>query len=211
LLIDTPPDLRTQLLRERIGIAHAVLFTHEHADHIFGLDDLRIFQFYLEKPVELFCEEVVEDRIRKSFDYAFSDREFTHAGAIPKLDFRRIHLQPFAALGQRIVPIRLRHGPNFDVLGFRIGNIAYCTDTSGIPEESWPLLEGLDVLILDALRTRPHPTHMNIEQAVEVVRRVRPKQAYFTHIAHELDHERTNASLPPGIQLAYDGLRIPLG
>lgn len=210
LLIDTPPDLRFQLLREKIGIVHAVAYTHEHADHIFGLDDLRIFQFYLDKPVELFCEEVVENRIRQSFDYAFSDREFTHAGAIPKLSFQRIGLQPFEALGQRIIPIRLRHGPHFDVLGFRIGNIAYCTDTNGIPEESWPLLEGLDVLILDALRHRAHPTHLNVEGAIEIVQRVKPKRAFFTHIAHDLDHERTNADLPPGMELAYDGLQIPL-
>jgi phosphoribosyl 1,2-cyclic phosphate phosphodiesterase len=210
LLIDTPPDLRFQLLRERIGIVHAVVFTHEHADHIFGLDDLRIFQFYLNKPIDLFCEEVVEQRIRQSFDYAFADREITHAGAVPKLSFKRIELQPFDVLGQRVVPIPLRHGPLFDVLGFRIGNIAYCTDTNGIPDASWPLLEGLDVLILDALRHRPHATHLSLEEAIEIVKRIRPKQAYFTHIAHDLDHDRTNASLPAGMQLAYDGLRIPL-
>jgi len=210
LLIDTPPDLRTQLLRENIGIVHAVLFTHEHADHIFGLDDLRIFQFYLDKPVDLYCEEAVEYRIRQSFDYAFVDKEFTHAGAVPKLSFQRIATQPFEALGQTVVPIRLQHGPHFNVLGFRIRNIAYCTDTNGIPAESWSLLEGLDVLVLDALRHRRHPTHLSLEEAIEIVRRLRPKRAYFTHIAHDLDHELTNASLPDGMQLAYDGLRIPL-
>ena len=210
LLIDTPPDLRSQLLREKIGIAHAVLFTHEHADHIFGLDDLRIFQFYLEQPVDLFCVEAVENRIRLSFDYAFSDREITHAGAVPKLLFRRITAEPFEVMGQKVIPIPLRHGPHFDVFGFRIGNIAYCTDTNGIPAESWPLLTGLDVLVLDALRHRRHPTHLSLEEAIEIVQRLRPKRTYFTHISHELDHELTNASLPPGMQLAYDGLRIPL-
>jgi phosphoribosyl 1,2-cyclic phosphate phosphodiesterase len=210
LLIDTPPDLRTQLLREGIGIVHSVLFTHEHADHIFGLDDVRIFQFYLGGPLDLFCEEAVEYRIRQSFDYAFSPREPTHAGAVPLLRFRRIAMEPFEALGQFIVPIRLRHGPHFDVLGFRIGNVAYCTDTNGIAEGSWPLLDGLDVLVLDALRNRPHVTHFSLEEAVEVARRVRPRQTYFTHISHELDHASTNASLPAGMELAYDGLRIPL-
>lgn len=210
LLIDTPPDLRLQLLRERLGIVHAVLFTHEHADHLFGLDDLRLFQFYLKRPVTLYCEDIVERRIRQSFDYAFTGREETHAGAVPKLVFERITTEPFEALGQRIVPIRLRHGPHFNVLGFRFGNIAYCTDTNGVPDESWTLLEGLDVLVLDALRDRPHVTHFSLQEAIDVVQRVRPKQAYFTHISHELDHEATNAALPPGMQLAYDGLRIPL-
>lgn len=210
LLIDTPPDLRFQLLRERIGIVHAVLYTHEHADHIFGLDDLRLFQFYLHRPVTLYCEEVVEQRIRQSFDYAFSDREETHAGAVPKLEFRRVTTRPFEIMGQSIIPIRLRHGPHFDVLGYRFGNVAYCTDTNAVPPESWPLLEGLDVLVLDALRYRPHATHFSLEEAVEVVQRLKPKRAYFTHVSHDLDHARTNSQLPAGMELAYDGLRIPL-
>jgi phosphoribosyl 1,2-cyclic phosphate phosphodiesterase len=210
LLIDTPPDLRFQLLREGLGIVHAVLYTHEHADHLFGLDDLRLFPFFLGHPVPLYCEASVEDRIRRSFDYAFADIEHTHQGAAPQLVFRRIGLEPFEVLGARVMPIRLSHGPRFSVLGFRIGNIAYCTDTNGIPEESWPLLSGLDVLILDALRHRPHVTHFSLDEAVSVVERVRPKRAYFTHMSHELDHDATNAALPAGMELAYDGLRIPL-
>lgn len=210
LLIDTPPDLRTQLLRERIGIVHSVLYTHEHADHVFGLDDLRLFQFYLGRPVPLYCEEIVERRIRQSFDYAFNDSQETHTGAAPKLEFHRISTEPFRVLGQTILPIRLEHGPRFTVLGFRMGNVAYCTDTNALPSESWPLLEGLDVLVLDALRDRPHATHFSLAESVEVARRLRPRQTYFTHISHELDHQATNARLPAGMQLAYDGLRIPL-
>lgn len=210
LLIDTSPDLRMQLLRERIGLIHAVLYTHEHADHIFGLDDLRLFPFYLGHPVPLYCEAKVEDRIRKSFDYAFLERAPTHAGAAPQLTFHPIGREPFSLLGARIAPIPLIHGPRFTVLGFRIGNIAYCTDTNEIPEESWPLLEGLDVLILDALRLTPHITHFSLEEAIAVAQRVRPKQTYFTHVSHDLDFERTNAQLPPGMALAYDGQRIPL-
>lgn len=210
LLIDTPPDLRTQLLREKIGIVHAALYTHEHADHLFGLDDLRLFPFYLGHPVPLYCEENVELRIRKSYDYAFADIQHTHPGAVPQLTFERITTEPFYVLGARIVPLRLSHGPRFQVLGFRIGNVAYCTDTNAIPEQSMALLQGLDVLVLDALRMRPHPTHFSLEEAVEVAERLKPKQTYFTHIAHELDHEKTNALLPPGMALAYDGLRIPL-
>lgn len=210
LLIDTSPDMRMQLLRERIGRIHAVLYTHEHADHIFGLDDLRLFPFYLGHPVPLYCEAKVEDRIRKSFDYAFIERPPTHAGAAPQLTFHRITHEPFMVLGTRIVPIPLIHGPRFTVLGFRIGNVAYCTDTNEIPKESWPLLEGLDVLILDALRLTPHVTHFSLEEAIAVAQRVRPKQTYFTHVSHDLDFERTNAQLPPGMALAYDGQRIPL-
>lgn len=210
LLIDTPPDLRTQLLREGIGVVHAVLFTHEHADHLFGLDDLRLFPFYLGHAVPLYCEPRVEQRIRHSFDYAFPDRPPTHTGAVPQLEFRQISTEPFDLLGARITPIRLLHGPRFQVLGFRIGNVAYCTDTNQIPDESLPLLEGLDVLILDALRPRPHVTHFSLQQAIEVAERLRPRQTLFTHISHELDHEATNAALPPHIQLAHDGQRVPL-
>jgi phosphoribosyl 1,2-cyclic phosphate phosphodiesterase len=210
LLIDTPPDLRFQLLRERIGIIHAVIYTHDHADHLYGLDDLRLFPFYLNGPIPLYCERIVEQRIRRVFDYAFSDREPTHAGAAPHLDMHTIDTEPFTALGERIVPIRLQHGPRFQVLGFRIGNIAYCTDTNEIPAESWPLLEGLDVLILDALRNRPHATHFSLDEAIEAARKVRPKRTLFTHICHELEHESTNAKLPSGMELAYDGQRIRL-
>ena len=210
LLIDTPPDLRFQLLREQVGIIHAVLFTHEHADHIFGLDDLRLFPFYLGHPVPLYCEALVEDRIRKSFDYAFSDQEPTHAGSAPQLAFHTIDLTPFDLLGARVTPLRLNHGPRFDVLGFRIGNVAYCTDTNGIPAESLALLENLDVLILDALRHRPHVTHFSLDQAIEVSRRLKPKRTIFTHLSHDLGHAQTNATLPPGMELGYDGMRVEL-
>ncbi len=210
LLIDTPPDLRTQLLREQIGIVHAVAFTHEHADHIFGLDDVRLMPFYLGHAVPLFCEEIVERRIRTSFDYAFTNIKQTHTGAVPRLDFHRITTTPFQTLGATVQPIRLKHGPRFDVLGFRIGNVAYCTDTNHIPDTSWPLLEGLDVLVLDALRERPHVTHFCLDEALDVVRRVKPRRAVFTHICHDLDHAATNARLPAGVELGYDGMRFPL-
>lgn len=210
LLIDTPPDLRFQLLREGIGVVHSVLFTHDHADHIFGLDDVRVMQFYLGHAMPLLCEEIVERRIRQSFDYAFRNIEQTHAGAVPSLIFRRITTAPFEVLGVRVIPIRLKHGPRFETLGFRIGNVAYCTDVSEIPVESWPLLEGLDVLVLDALRRKPHITHFSLDQALAVCERVQPKRALFTHVSHDLDFTTTNAALPPHIQLAYDGQRVPL-
>jgi phosphoribosyl 1,2-cyclic phosphate phosphodiesterase len=210
LLIDTSPDVRAQLLRERIGIVHSVLYTHEHADHVFGLDDLRMMQFYLGGPVPLYCEPRVEDRIRKSYDYAFASEAQSHAGAVPQLVFRRIGLEPFDILGAKVVPLRLKHGKRFEVLGFRFGNVAYCTDANAIPPQSMELLTGLDVLILDALRPRGHATHFSLEEAIEIARELTPRQTYFTHMSHELEHEATNAALPPGMALAYDGLRIAL-
>ena len=209
LLVDTPPDLRFQLLREGIGVVHSVLYTHEHSDHLLGLDDLRIMQFYLKAPVPIYCEEKVERRIRQVFDYAFHDESPTHPGAAPKLKFHPIDHEPFSALGQPIIPIPLRHGPRFDVLGFRFGDLAYCTDTNEIPPDSWPLLQGLDVLILDALRKRPHPTHLSLDEAIDIAHRVGARRTLFTHISHELDHESTCASLPPGMELAYDGQTLP--
>jgi phosphoribosyl 1,2-cyclic phosphate phosphodiesterase len=211
ILVDTPPDLRTQLLREKIPLVHCVLFTHEHADHLFGLDDLRLFPFRLGKPVPLYCNAEVEARILKSFDYAFSDREPTHPGATPRLEFQTIEpSEPFEALGLTFTPIPLKHGPHFDVLGFRIGNFAYCTDTNHIPESSIELLGGLDTFVVGALREKPHPTHFNLDEAVEVSRRIAPRRTLLTHISHDLDHDRACASLPEGIDLAYDGLRVSI-
>jgi phosphoribosyl 1,2-cyclic phosphate phosphodiesterase len=210
LLLDTSPDLRTQLLREDIGVIHAALFTHEHADHIFGLDDLRLSQFYLDGPVPLYCEPSVEARIRKSFDYAFLNRSPTHVGAAPSLTFVPIDESPFCALGASVTPIPLVHGPRFRVLGFRFGNVAYCTDTNEIPAASMAKLQGLDVLILDALRQKRHPTHLSLDEAVAIAKTLKPKQTYFIHMSHHLEHEATNRSLPKQIQLAHDGLRINL-
>lgn len=237
LLIDTSPDLRQQLLREQIGLVHSVLYTHEHADHLFGLDDLRLMQFYLDGPVTLFCEEVVEQRIRKSFDYAFKSLPNLHKGAVPKLRFERIGptgmpqvalaeaasidsslvessqattWPPLEILGSQLTAVRQWHGPNFNTLGFRIGNVAYCTDLSGMPEESKAALQGLDVIILDALRHESHVTHFSLQEAIDLVEELGAKRGYFTHMAHDLEHEATCESLPDHIDLAYDGLRIPL-
>lgn len=211
ILVDTPPDLRVQLLREKIPLVHGVLFTHEHADHLFGLDDLRLFPFRLGKPVPLYCDLNVEARIRKSFDYAFTDREPTHPGSTPRLEFETIEAErPFQACGLTVTPIPLKHGPHFDVLGFRIGDFAYCTDTNFIPDSSIELLRGLDTFVVGALRKRPHPTHFNLDEAIEVAKRIAPRRTLLTHISHDLDHQETCASLPDGIDLAYDGLRVTI-
>lgn len=210
LLVDTSPDLRQQLLREGIGIVHAVAYTHEHADHVFGLDDLRLMQFYLGGPVPLYCEARVEERIRKSYDYAFQPPGDMHRGGVPQLRFERISTAPFDVLGGRVTPVRLKHGKYFDVLGFRVGNVAYCTDVNVIEADSMERLAGLDVLVLDALRPSGHATHFSLEEAIEVARQLRPKMTYFTHMSHELEHNATNATLPDEMELAYDGLRIKL-
>jgi phosphoribosyl 1,2-cyclic phosphate phosphodiesterase len=208
-VIDTPPELRIQLIREKIDLVHAAVFTHGHADHIFGLDDLRIFGYRLDRSIALYCEEPVETQLRMSFSYAFATPDpDAHHFSIPRLQFERIGTEPFELLGLKVQPIRMMHG-KLPVLGFRVGDVAFCTDVSAIPDESWPLLEGLDVLVIDALRDEPHPTHFSLGQAVEVVERVKPKRAYFTHVSHLLDYDITNKRLPEHVELSYDGLRIP--
>ena len=211
LLIDTTPELRVQLNRERIGLIHAVLYTHEHADHLFGLDDLRIFPRYLGHEVPIYCEEHIEQKIRTAFDYAFDPivRNYP-AGGVPRLVFQRITTEPFSVLSTPVIPIRLMHG-RLGVLGYRFDGIAYCTDVKHIPPESMALLEGLDVLILDCLRRKPHVTHLNVEEALEVVSRLTPKRTVFTHLCHHLEHESLSRELPPGVELAYDGMTISLG
>ncbi|MFO0880328.1 MAG: MBL fold metallo-hydrolase [Gemmataceae bacterium] len=206
ILIDTSPELRLQLLRERVGVIHAVLYTHYHADHLFGLDDLRPVARHLGHSVPLFCTGEVEGKIRSTFSYAFGpEAELLSSGFIPKLRFERIATEKFRVLGEEIQPIPLEHA-HFNVLGFRIRNVAYCTDVSLIPRSSWPYLEDLDVLILDALRLKPHPAHFGLQQALDAIDQFRPRQAYLTHMSHEIEHVEISAQLPPGVALAYDGL-----
>jgi phosphoribosyl 1,2-cyclic phosphate phosphodiesterase len=210
LLIDTTPELRLQLLRADVKLVHAVVYTHYHVDHLFGLDDARLFPLLLKGPLPIYCADDVEGIIRKAFAYAFEDGAADlPAGWLPKLEFRRIDDAPFDVLSERLTPIPLKHG-RFDVYGFRIGDVAYCTDVSHIPDRSWPLLEGLDVLVLDALRPgRPHPSHFSVEQALEAIERLRPRQAYLTHMSHAVDHDAVSATLPVNVALAYDGLSFP--
>jgi phosphoribosyl 1,2-cyclic phosphate phosphodiesterase len=207
ILVDTTPELRLQLVRADVKLVHAVVYTHYHVDHLFGLDDLRLFPLKLNGPLPIYCSDEVEEVIRKAFSYAFHPgNDELPAGMLPRLEFRRIDDAPFRVLDELITPVPLRHA-RFNVYGFRIGNVAYCTDVSHIPERSWPLLEGLDVLVLDALRPgKPHPAHFSLEQALEVIARLRPRQAYLTHMSHSIEHEAVTATLPPNVALAYDGL-----
>jgi len=208
ILIDTPTELRLQLLRQRVGVVHAVLFTHYHADHIFGLDDLRPIPWRLGGPVPLYCTAEVEGKIRSTFAYAFGPAaEQLSAGFIPKLVFHRITNEPFRVLDQLIVPVPLEHA-HFDVFGFRIDDVAYCTDVSHIPRESMARLHGVRVLILDALRRQPHPAHFGLDQALDVIAQLGPERAYLTHMSHDLDYETVNPQLPRGVEMAYDGLQF---
>ncbi|HPD30450.1 MAG TPA: MBL fold metallo-hydrolase [Phycisphaerae bacterium] len=206
-LIDTSPELRTQCLACNITRVDAVLYTHSHADHIVGLDDLRRFNALQKAPIPCYGDAHTLHDLRRMFPYAFKDMP-DYPSAKPHLEMIVIN-EPFDLFGVLVIPIPLYHG-KLTVLGYRVGPFAYCTDCNQVPEESMNLLQGLQVLILDGLRRRPHPTHFNLEQAVDVARQVGAKQTFFTHIAHELGHEATNAELPAGMALAYDGQVIEI-
>lgn len=207
ILIDTTPELRLQLLREKVKLVQSVVYTHYHVDHLFGLDDLRLFPIALNASLPIYCTDEVEEVIRRAFSYAFHPSgDGLPAGMLPKLEFRRIDATPFDVLGERFTPIPLIHG-RFNCFGFRIGDVAYCTDVSEIPDASWPLLEGLKVFIVDALRPgKTHPAHLSLEQALDIIARVRPERAYLTHMSHSMDYEELMKSLPSHVEPAYDGL-----
>ncbi len=204
ILIDTTPDFRQQVLRTGIERLDAILYTHAHADHILGLDDVRPFNYRQREPIPLYATEETLAVIQRVFCYAFEEAA---QSSVPKLDLRKMNGEPFGVFGLGITPVRVEHGKG-TVHGFRFGAAAYLTDHSGIPEESKAHLRGLDVLFLDALRHRPHPTHTTLARAVELVEELQPKRAFFTHMCHDLHHEQTEAVLPPHIRLAYDGLEI---
>jgi phosphoribosyl 1,2-cyclic phosphate phosphodiesterase len=207
LLIDTPPELRLQLLRAKVPFVHAVLLTHYHADHLHGLDDVRVFPHQLGGPLPLYCSTETESRIRTTFSYAFSDQSGLYlAGFVPQLRVHRIEGgEPFNVLGETVLPIPLLHA-QFNVLGFRFGNVAYCTDVNRIPDRSMDMLEGLDVLVLDTLRYKPHPAHLSVSEALEIIQQLKPRRAYLTHLSHDLEYTAIAASLPSHVQPAFDGL-----
>ena len=204
VVIDTSPDFRQQALRHDLQRLDAVVFTHDHADHILGLDDVRVFYFRQRVPIPIYADERTMTSIRRVYKYIF-DQDYPYGG-LAKLDPHLID-GPFDLWGASLVPLQVFHG-NLPVLGFRFGRCAYVTDFSSIPDSTVPLLEGLEVLILDALRHHPHPSHSTVRQSLAWVERLKPERAYFTHIAHDLAHEATNALLPPQVRLAYDGLSL---
>ncbi len=209
VVIDTGPDFREQALREGISHVDAVFYTHAHADHILGLDDLRPLSFQ-HKPnwMPLYADAWTADILRRIYDYTFSANSTYPNRARVEL-FGLDGMEAATVAGASFQRVPLLHG-DLEVAGFRFGSAAYLTDMSAIPETSLPLLEGLDVMIVDALRPQPHPSHANIEESLRWVERVQPRHAWFTHMSHEVDHEETEKGFPANVRLAYDGLRIPI-
>jgi phosphoribosyl 1,2-cyclic phosphate phosphodiesterase len=207
VVIDTGPDFREQALRSGLTRVDAVLYTHWHADHILGLDDLRPLSFTAFReggPIPLYASETTTAVLERIFEYTFSpNATYTNRAKV-----RLVPLAERNALhGVEFVRVPVMHG-SMEIAGFRFGRTAYLTDVSAIPEASFALLEGLDDLVLSALRHKPHPSHATVEQAVEWSRRTGAKRTWLTHIAHELPHEATNQTLPSGVELAYDGLEL---
>jgi len=206
VLVDTTPDLRAQALRFGVRQVDAILYTHSHADHLMGLDEVRRFNAIKKSSMPVFADERTTVDIRRAFSYIF-DPDTPKAGGVPDLRLWRIGGGAFMIGRQEIVPIPVMHGRR-PILGFRLGRFAYLTDCNAIPESSLPLLAGLDTLVLDALRPLPHPTHFTLDEAVAMAHRIGARQTLFTHIAHQMGHAATCASLPPQMALAYDGLLV---
>lgn len=205
VVIDTTPDFREQALREKITRLDAVLYTHAHADHILGLDDVRPLS-YAHRPgkMPLYAEPPAAEILRKMFRYVFdADYKF---GGLPLVELKPIEGR-IELFGARFEPVTIIHGET-PILGFRFGSAAYLTDHSDVPAESLEQLRGLDILFLDALRYTPHPTHSTVDKSLKIVEQLKPKRAFFTHICHDLPHEATNATLPPNVRLAHDGMKL---
>lgn len=207
ILIDTTPDFRTQALRSKLDRVDAILFTHSHADHVLGLDDVRPFNYMQGAPIPIYAAADTLETIQRIFSYVFEDvPRQTH---VPKLDLNVVDGSPFELFGLPVQPIPLVHG-NQMIYGYRIGPLAYMTDHSEIPPASRAMLQGMDVLFHDALRRTPHPTHSTVDDALRNIAELRPRRAFFTHICHDLGHAATEATLPPNVRLAFDGMQLEI-
>lgn len=204
IVIDTTPDFRQQALRANLDRLDAILYTHAHADHILGLDDIRPFNAKQRSPIAVYASRQTEAILRRAFAYIFEPQ--TTESSIPQIEIHTLD-GAFDLFGLRIIPVPAKHGP-IAVHGFRVGTLAYLTDFSSVPPASLELLRGLDHLILDALRYTPHPMHSTVDQSLALVRELKPRHAWFTHICHDLGHEATNAKLPANVRLAYDELQF---
>lgn len=210
IVIDTGPDFHSQAVREGINRLDAVLYTHGHADHILGLDDLRPLSFPRVTGgarVPLYATPETARILQTVFKYIFDDN-YKH-GQMAKVELREIN-EPFELLGLKVIPVPVLHGDDNQIIGYRIGRFAYLTDFSALPESSIEMLGGVNVVFLDALRHDPHPTHSTVANSLRLAARIGAERTYFTHICHELAHEATNQTLPAGVRLAYDGLRVEI-
>jgi phosphoribosyl 1,2-cyclic phosphate phosphodiesterase len=205
-LIDTATELRLQAIRAGVRRVDCILFTHSHADHIFGLDDVRRFNDIQQAVIPCYGAEHTLTTIKRQFPYIFEPTEYR--GAKPRLDTTVLHPGvPMRQNGHAVLPVPITHG-HATILGYRFGPLAYVTDCSELPDSSAEMLRGVDTLVINALRDRPHPTHFSIAEALTAIERIGPRRAYLTHMCHEVDHESTNRRLPAGVQLAYDNLTI---
>jgi len=205
VLVDTTPDLRQQCLANHVARVDAILFTHSHADHICGFDDIRRFNQLQQTSMPCYGDEETLGDLRRMFSYVFTGPK-QKGGGVPQVRASVIG-GPFTLGAAEFIPVPLLHGI-LPVLGFRVGAFAYLTDCNKIPDASWPLLDGVTTIVIDALRRRPHSTHFSVDEAVAVASRLGVERAYFTHITHDLGHADTSAQLPRGVELAYDGLVI---
>jgi len=206
ILIDTTPELRLQMLNNNIDNVDLVLFTHAHADHIMGFDDIRVINWLNNKTVPCFGNKKTINHLRTAFDYIFNPSQI--GGGIPQVTLNKVK-ESFVFESLKIEPLKVKHG-KLDVYGYKIKNIAYITDCSFIPEETMEKIKNIDLLILDALRFEKHPTHMNLEEALAIVKEINPKKTFFTHISHEMEHDEVNNILPTNVKLAYDGLQLKI-
>jgi len=207
LLIDSGPELRVQALREGITRLDAVLYTHFHADHTAGIDDLKAFNAALGGMLPCFGDAPTGASLRERFAYAFAGTPWI--GLIPHIGYTAVDREPFFIGKTCIQPILMRHG-SIRATGYRIGNFAYLTDTSGVPASSRELLRDLNVVVVDALRWEPHPTHLSVPEALQLIADIKPRHGYLTHVSHSLEHEATNERIGPDIEVAYDGLDLTL-
>lgn len=206
ILIDTSTDLRQQSLANNVQRIDAVIYTHPHADHIHGIDELRSFNIVQREKIPCYGNDFTIKRIKEMFNYIFTTEDME--SWTPELEIFKIS-SAFDLFGIKIQPVNILHG-RLNIFGYRIGNFAYVTDCSQVPNESKGLLEKLDLLVLGALRHKPHPTHFSIQQAVELIDELKPKKTILTHLSHNIGFEETNKSLPDSIELAYDGMEIAL-
>jgi phosphoribosyl 1,2-cyclic phosphate phosphodiesterase len=207
LLIDSGPELRLQALREGITRLDAVLYTHFHADHTAGIDDLKAFNAALGGVLPCFGDMATGASLRERFAYAFAGTPWV--GLIPHISYTPVDTHPFYIGKTCIQPIPMRHG-SIRATGYRIGNFAYLTDTSGVPAASRVLLHELDVVVIDALRWEPHPTHLSVPEALELIADIQPRHGFLTHVGHTLEHESTNVRIGPKVEVAFDGLELRL-